>query len=190
MRCGVVVVAYAGRVIAVVGDLLERPPLGGLAVEIAARIARRGAVVQAVGVLTVDAAGDRRMIDLAGMGIGHAAVLRSPAVALEPADLELALRYLPDLGALVLVGLPGLAATAAAGAAFAVAPLVIVAAGEPVRDALPDDALVLGAPADDPDGAFAGLVAELAARLDAGAAPAAAWGDTLRALVIEGRRAR
>jgi len=176
--------------IAVLGDLLERLPRGGLAVDIATRVARRGAAVQAVGVLPVGADGDRRMIELSGAGVGHAAVLRSAATHLEPADLELALRYLPDLGALVLVGMPGLAATAAAGASFSAAPLVIVSDAASAAGTLPDDALVLGAPADDPDGAFAGLVAELAVRLDGGAAPAAAWADTLRALVIEGRRAR
>jgi len=182
--------ARLDRVIVLIGDLLERPPLPGLAVAIAERIAQRGATVQAVGVLSGDAEGDVRMLALAAAGVGHAAVLRSPAAALEPADLELALRYLPDAGALVLVGAPGLAAITAAAASFGGVPLVIITDAEPAADALPDDALVLGAPVDDPDGAFAGLVAELAVRLEAGATPASAWADTLRTLVIEGRRAR
>jgi hypothetical protein len=46
-------------------------------------------------------------------------------------------------------------------------------------------AIVLEPPRNDPDGTFAGLVAALAARLDAGQDPAAAWKATAGALAVD-----
>jgi hypothetical protein len=45
--------------------------------------------------------------------------------------------------------------------------------------------IVLDPPAHDPDGAFAGVVAALATRLDAGEDAAAAWSSTVAALAID-----
>jgi hypothetical protein len=182
-------IGYAPPVIAVVGDLLGRPPLPDLAVEVAGRVARRGGPVQVVGVLPADAHGDRRMIELGGAAVGHAAVLRSPADRLEAAEVELALGYLADLRVVVAVALPAdLLAAAGAGAGYADADLVVIASTVADLGPLPDTAIVLQAPPADPDGAFAGLVAALVVRLDAGAVPAAAWAETLRDLGVEGRR--
>jgi len=56
-----------------------------------------------VGAVPGDPAGDRRLVELAQAGVGHATVIRTSASAIEPADLELALRYLPEIRAIVLV---------------------------------------------------------------------------------------
>lgn len=96
---------------------------------------------------------------------------------LEPADLELALRYIGDFA--VVVAADPLEARAAevvaAGAAFAGAHLIaIVPAGSVAAPEL-GSATILEAPDADPDGAFARLVGGLAAALDGGAPPAEAF---------------
>jgi len=172
-------------VIVVVGNLLDT---GGdvSAVAIASRVARHGVAVEIAGVLPADPAGDRRLLAIAREGIRHAALLRSPAPALDPADLELALRYLPDARAIVLVDDGGeLVSTAESAAAWAGAPLVVVIAPGTPAGPGPSGAMVLEAPESDPDGTFAGFVADLAARLDAGDAPTAAWQATLAALAVD-----
>jgi hypothetical protein len=173
---------------------------GGAVLEIARRAAATGARTEVVGAAAIGDSGDRLLLQLAAAGIGHATVTRSssavagPAAdsaghsAIEPADLDLALRYLPDVRAIVLVApAAALLATAAAAAGFGGATLVVVGP----LDRADVDALgtqlpfVLDPPASDPDGAFAGLVAALAARLDAGEEAAAAWRTTLADLTIE-----
>ncbi len=100
---------------------------------------------------------------------------------LQPADLELALRYLTDYSVVVVADQLDDAATevVAAGATFTGAQIVVVVppTGRP-SDALAA-ATVLEAPASDPDGAFARLVGEYAAALEAGTPP----GDAFRAVV-------
>jgi hypothetical protein len=170
-------------VIVVVGDLgAEAGPTP--AGPIAARIAALGSAVEVVGLLPGDAAGDRRLIQLATQGIGHAAVLRSPGEALEAADLELALRYLPGVGTIVLVddGRGDLIATAAAAAAWGASGLIVVAPGGNATADVPATALVLEPPARDLEGTFAGFVAALAVRLEAGEEPAAALRSTIAGL--------
>jgi len=164
---------------------------GAAVPEIARRAAATGARTEVVGAAPIGAAGDRLLLRLATAGVGHATVTRGTTRAeppIEPADLDLALRYLPEIRAIVLVAPPPtLLATAASAAGFTAATLVVVG---PV-DALALDAIatpgpiVLDPPAHDPDGAFAGLVAALAVRLDAGDPPAAAWATTLAALAVE-----
>ena len=56
---------------------------------------------------------------------------------------------------------------------------MVLAAGQVVPDGLPDLAIVLEAPSADPDEAFATLVGTLAARLDAGMDPGAAFSATM-----------
>jgi hypothetical protein len=180
----------------------------GTVLEIARRAAATGARTEVVGVAPIGTAGDRLLLQLVAAGVGHATVTRSigavaePAAgspgaaaagsaaqpAIEPADLELALHYLPDVRAIVLVEPPvTLLSTAAAAAGFAGATLIVVGPVDHASlDALgPPLAIVLDPPAHDPDGAFAGVVAALATRLDAGEDPTTAWAATLNTLAVE-----
>ena len=194
----------------VVGILapLASPRAANPVVEIARRAAAKGARAEVVGVAPLGATGDRQLVALAAAGVGHATVTRSAASGIERADLELALRYLPDVRVIVLVAPPApLLASALAASAWSGATLVVVgpldadaialldasgAGGDiPAAPASPAPASVASAapilldpPAHDPDGAFAGVVAALAARLDAGEDPARAWRSTLAALAI------
>ncbi len=162
-------------------------------VEIARRAAGTGARTEVVGVAPMGNPGDRQLVELATARIGHATVTRSAASAIEPADLELALRYLPDVRVITLVA-PStpLLATAIAASSWSGAALIVIgpldadgsgllAASSPGSGA----PIVLDPPARDPDGAFAGVIAALAVRLDAGDDPAAAWQSTLAALAID-----
>ena len=97
--------------------------------------------------------------------------------ALEPADIELALRYLPDYRVLVIADpLPAasldvvLAASRWSGAALV---MLVPHGTEP--PALEPDVTVLEAPDDDPDDAFASVVGAYAAALDRGEEPAEAF---------------
>ncbi|HJW20845.1 MAG TPA: hypothetical protein VJ506_00290 [Candidatus Limnocylindrales bacterium] len=160
---------------------------------LAAAVAARGGRCEVVGTVSPDAAGDAVLQGLAAAGAGHAAVLRSPAIDLEPADLELALRYLPDARVVVLVGDDGLpdglqadlTEVAVASAAWSGANLILVTAATASGLVTGDRSIALTPPARDPDGAFAGLVADLAARLDGGLPLAAAWPATLDSLGAE-----
>jgi hypothetical protein len=116
-------------------------------------------------------------------------------LSLEPADIELALRYLPDYRVLVIAEpLPdaslrvALAAAGWNGAAL----VVIVPAGSTQRTA-GDDATVIEAPADDPDDAFAGIVGAYAAAIDRGEEPAEAFAtasSSLGASAVAARETR
>jgi hypothetical protein len=103
---------------------------------------------------------------------------------LEPADLALGLRYLRDYRVVVAVEpiADGGAAVIAEAAAFADAGLVVIAPPGLAAPAAYAGATLIEAPADDPDGAFAGLVGRYAAALDRGVAPAEAF----RAATAEG----
>jgi hypothetical protein len=168
----------------------------GLVVEIAHRAAATGARTEVVGVAPLAGDGDRLLLELATAGIGHATVTRSAARGIEAADLELALRYLPDVRAIVLAHPSAtLLAPATAAAAWSGATLVAVgpldADGTALIEAVTAGALrsrgpiVLEPPSRDPDSAFAGLVAGLATRLDAGDDPTTAWQSTLEALAVD-----
>jgi len=108
------------------------------------------------------------------------------APELDPADLELGLRYLTGYG--VVVAAEPLAgatlAIVAEAAAFAGAQLVVVTAPGSPRSVLDASVAVtlLEAPPDDPDGQFAALVGRYAAALDAGVAADAAFRDALGAV--------
>ena len=177
---------YAAGVI-VVGFLGAAGEDGKLSLEIAKRAAATGARVEMVGAAAPDSDGDKRLLELAAAGIGHATVVRSRAAGLDAADLDLALRYLPEVRAVVLVGPDAsLIPPATAASGWSGAGLVLVATNEtqPDLDAAPD-AIVLEPPAIDRDGSFAGLVAALAARLDAGDDPKTAWLSTASALAVD-----
>ena len=103
-------------------------------------------------------------------------------IELDAGDVDLGLRYLTDFEVLVLV--PPAAAdvvrVAVDGARWASAGLILVVEGEAPPDLpLPREAIVLAAPEDDADGAFAAVVGRLAAALDRGADPATAFGEAV-----------
>ncbi|MEO8208486.1 MAG: hypothetical protein ABI598_05580 [Chloroflexota bacterium] len=201
--------------IAICGSL---EPLGrheALAAAVAVRAAALDATVEVVGIVPEGQDGDATLLALSAVGVGHAAALRAAVRPLESADLDLALRYLPDLRVVVAIGLDSqLMPALAEAAAFAGAPLIVVAAHEALAHeasaygasaheasaggamdhasaadaesgALPESAIVLQAPVSDPDGTFAGFVATFASRLDAGDSPADAWMGTLQALAVD-----
>ena len=176
----------------VVGFLRADGEDRGLAVEIARRAAATGARVEMVGVAAPDAGGDIALLELAAAGVGHATVIRTGAAGLEPADLDLALRYLPDVRAVVLVRPERSLVPVAAGATdWAGAGLAIVGtpAGDRSDGAAADpatsNAIVLDPPDADPDGTFAGFVAALALRLEAGERPERALRATLTDLAAD-----
>jgi sugar/nucleoside kinase (ribokinase family) len=100
--------------------------------------------------------------------------------ALEAADVDLALKFLPQAGVVVLSGaLPEAAVTAAVdGAAFAGARIVALLPPGTVPPALPVEATVLETPPDD-DGSFGRMVGIFAGALDAGVDPVAAFREAV-----------
>jgi len=160
---------------------------GDLAFEVARQAAATGARVEMVGVAAPDAEGDKRLLELAKAGVGHATVVRSGADGLDAADLDLALHYLPDIRSIVLVGPDApLVIPAAAEASWSGAGLVIVASESASADAAAaSQAIVIEPPKRDPDGTFAGLVAALAVRLELGDDPKKAWQSTAAALAVD-----
>jgi ribokinase len=156
---------------------------GGLAARLAAACAGAGARVELVGSVGDDAAADRVVVSLSQRGVGHAALLRVPGTdtpreasrdplpRFEAADIELALRYLPDCRVLILAEpLHGDALAAALEAAefHGASVIAVVPAGTEPDPELAEAATVLATPTEDPAGAFAELVARYATGLDAG----------------------
>jgi hypothetical protein len=97
---------------------------------------------------------------------------------LDAADVELALRYLPDYRVVVVaqpLADPALHAAAAAARWANAALVVIVRAGSVPPASVGADATVIEAPAADPDDAFARIVGEYAAALDRGDSAADAF---------------
>lgn len=187
----------------VIGVLATGATSATAIVEIARRAAGTGARTEILGVAPVGPVGDRQLLQLAAAGVGHATVTRSAAPGIEPADLELALRYLPDIRVIVLVE-PGASLLEPSSAASAWSGATLIVVGHPdegvastgaatAHSATVDpgathggaEPIVLQPPAGDPDGAFAGLVAAFAVRLDAGEAPAVAWQATLATLAVD-----
>ncbi len=129
--------------------------------------------------------GDRELAaELLADGEGAGATRVVPATpaerpALEPADVELALRYLTEFRAVVVAEpLPdAVVAVVIEAIAYSSAELVLVVAGSQRVPATPG-ALVLEAPDDDPEGAFATMLGELAAAIDRGATS----GEALRSM--------
>lgn len=105
---------------------------------------------------------------------GRPAALAGPT--LEPADIELALRYLPDYRVLVVaepLTPEALQVVVAASRWSGAALILVVPQGSDPLDLA--DATILEAPADDPDDAFASVVGGYAAALDRGEEPAEAF---------------
>jgi hypothetical protein len=172
----------------VVGILRTNGPESTLVRAIASRAAQGGARVEVVGLVPAGPEGDALLLELSTAGVGHATVLRHGGAGLEPADLDLALRYVPDLRVVVLVkSEPGLLPTVAAAAEWAGGSMILIAGQETsTSDApVPERSIVLAPPAADPDGTFAGFVAALAVELDSGAALEVAWRSTVAALAVD-----
>jgi hypothetical protein len=161
----------------------------GLGVDIALAAAAAGARVELVGKVGDDRAGDTVAVELGRAGVGHAALLREPAaqtpiagsdeaLPLGAADVELALRYLPDFRVIVAADvLPDpVAAVVADAARYGGAHRVLIG-GETGKDA--DDVTALDPP-DDARTAFAEFVGRYAALLDVGAVPAEAFATAAR----------
>jgi hypothetical protein len=100
-----------------------------------------------------------------------------PGLSVDAADLELALRYVPDYRVLVIAADldPEPLATVVAAAGWSGAHLVALLAGAAAADALPETTTVLERPDRDPDGTFAAMVAAYVVALDRGDDPAAAF---------------
>jgi hypothetical protein len=106
---------------------------------------------------------------------------------LEPADLDLALRYLTDFAVVVVAEpltpsgwRPVIEAVGWTGAR-----LIAVVDGGAAPPDLPDDAIVLEAPTGEADEGFPGLVGAYAAALDAGTDPEGAFRDLAMRLGLE-----
>ena len=187
----------------VLGTVDGEPVATGSPARIALAAAARGALVQLVGKVGEDADGEALVLALAQGGVGHVAIQRDPThptaraastdddaagmteggsggpgPALDAADIELALRYLTEFRVIVVADdLDDAALRVAADATgWSNGTLIdVVADGRREPDGLPPDAIVLGSPAGDADGAFDRLVGELAAAVDAGGDPRAAF---------------
>jgi len=189
------------------GRVDGEPVAAGSAARIALAAAARGATVQLVAKVGEDPDGEALVLALSQGHVSHVAVQRDPAhptpragapddapdsdeltasigqpdgLALDAADVELALRYLTDFRVVVLAGdLDAAAVRVAADATGWSNGTLIAVVGEDRSDPadLPSDAIVLGSPADDAEGAFDRLVGELAAAIDAGGDPKAAFRD-------------
>ena len=121
----------------------------------------------------VDAEGPGEELDPGDPATERATAADGP-IDLDGGDVDLGLRYLTDFNVLVLVppATESVARIAIEGARWASARLVLVVDhGTPAAVEVPPDAIVLQAPADDPNGAFASVVGRLAAALDAGGSP-------------------
>jgi hypothetical protein len=101
---------------------------------------------------------------------------------LEAADVDLALRFLPGAGVVVLADPLSASAIAAAveGAAYGSARLIVLVSAGGTPPVVPADATVLEAPAQD-DGSFGRLVGVFAGALDAGVDPRAAFEEAVAA---------
>ncbi len=187
--------------------------VAGLAGSIAVAAAADGQRVELVGRLGDDPAGDAVLLALARHGVGHVAMLRDPSrpttvvpdedepsdpdapgegahpsldpprPTLDAADLDLALRYLPELAVIVAVHLDGdVLATAFAATGWAETSLIVVVPTDAVApDGLPEGAVTLAVADEDESGAGA-LIGRYAAALDRGEPGEQAYTDLVAAV--------
>ena len=103
--------------------------------------------------------------------------LSQASVSLDAADVDLALRYLTEFRVVVIADELDSAAVRVADATDWSNGTLIAVVGEGRAEpvGLPVGRVVLGSPADDAEGAFDRLVGELAAAIDAGGDPQAAF---------------
>ncbi|HET7677994.1 MAG TPA: hypothetical protein VFK38_09095 [Candidatus Limnocylindrales bacterium] len=166
------------------------PRPAGLAARIALAAHAAGGRVELVGSVGDDENGDRLALALGRAGIGHAALLRIPGATtptgpadaqprLDPRDVDLGLRYVPDCRVLVLAEAPAPEVESVAleaGRYHGAHVVAVVPAGAEPRDALVS-ATVLEAPGPEGEGAFAELVGRYAAGLAEGRDAATAFAD-------------
>jgi hypothetical protein len=178
--------AATGSKVQLVGRVGDDPPADALLLELAAAgighvaVLRDPARSTPIAPETPGADGD----DAADPEIESDRSLALPSIELDAGDVELGLRYLTDFAVLVLVppAGEGVVRVVIDGAQWASARLVLVVERDAPPDlAIPPDAIVLEAPADDPDGAFATVVGRLAAALDAGGSPEDAFAQVVAA---------
>jgi ribokinase len=121
---------------------------------------------------------DEGMSDSGDGSSGAPSADREPAgLSVDAADLELALRYVPDYRVLIIAAdldPPALAAVLAA-ASWSGAHVIGLLVDGSATTQLPDGATALLRPAADPDGAFAAMVAGYAVALDRGDEPRSAF---------------
>ena len=146
-------------------------PSAGLASSVAITATKRGRAVQLVGRIGDGQAADATLQELARHGVGHVAILRDPSaqpVALDGADVELALRYLTDFDVLVLVdGGATVLSVVERAATWGGASLLVVAAGTAAE---PTGRVDLAPTAGESVEVFAERVGVMAAGLDEAAA--------------------
>jgi hypothetical protein len=118
-----------------------------------------------------------------GPADGNAPAGGPAGLSVDAADLELALRYVPDYRVLVVAGDLDRSALDAvvAAAGWSGAHLVVLPPDGASMTAIPDMATALQRPATDPDGAFAAMVAGYAVALDRGDEPGSAFAAAQRA---------
>jgi ribokinase len=104
-------------------------------------------------------------------------------LSVDAADLELALRYVPDYRVLVVAGDldPSALEAVVAAAGWSGAHLVVLPPDGASMAGIPDAATALQRPATDPDSAFAAMVAGYAVALDRGDEPRSAFAAAQRA---------
>lgn len=104
-------------------------------------------------------------------------------LSVDAADLELALRYVPDYRVVVVAAEldPTAMDAAIAAAGWSGAHLIALLGQGSSPAAIPDTATVLERPRDDPDGAFAAMIASYATGLDEGVEPSTAFAVAQRA---------
>jgi hypothetical protein len=126
---------------------------------------------------------DADVQDSDGDGTGGAAGGEPAGLSVDAADLELALRYVPDYRVLVIatdLDGPALAAALAAASWSGAHVIGLVGDGSPPAE-LPDGATAFLRPTADPDGVFATMVAGYAVALDRGDEPRSAFAAAQRA---------
>jgi sugar/nucleoside kinase (ribokinase family) len=176
--------AAAGAEVQVVGKVGEDPGGEAVLLDLAAGKVGHVAILRdpsrATPATGPAAADDPAFDDDAGDPAAPAApdtMIVAAGLSLEPADIELALRYLPDYRVLVVadsLAEPSLRVALAAASWNGAALVVIVPAGSKQSTA-GGDATVIEAPPDDPDDAFAGIIGAYAAAIDRGEEPAEAF---------------
>lgn len=174
--------AAAGGDVQLVGKTGEDPAGETALLDLARRGVGHVAVLRDAGRATPEladpAAADLAPFDEPDTSTASADVAaREPGPALDPADIELALRYLPDYRVLVVADAlsnPALEVVLAASRWSGAALVILLAAGSEAPT-LTSEATVIEAPEVDPDDAFASVVGAYAAALDRGEEPAEAF---------------
>lgn len=181
LASGIAVAAAAGgAAVQFVGKVGEDTSGEGVLLDLARRGVGHVAVLRDVGRPTPETLGTRTEDGLDDAGAAAAGPARDGAtddtLTLDAADVELALRYLPEYAVIVVAERldPAAMRVVADAAGWNAAALVVVGRSEDLAG-LPDDATVLAPPDGDPDGAFAAMVGTYAAALDRGDDPRAAF---------------